>query len=44
MQTGVGRNPGAQACVTRGFESAPVRRLAKGPRNAFLKIKNDGDG
>ena len=44
MQTGVGRSPGAQARVTQGFESAPVRRLAKGPRNAFLESKNDGDG
>ena len=44
MQIGVGRSPGAQASVTRGFESASVRRLAKGPRNAFLKSKNDKDG
>ena len=26
VQTGVGGSPGAQACVKRGFESAPVRR------------------
>ena len=44
VQAGIGRSPGAQACVTRGFESAPVRRLAKGPRDAFLKGKNDEDG
>ena len=36
MQTGVGGSPGAQARVTRGFESTPVLRLAKGPRNGFL--------
>ena len=44
MQTEVGRSSGAQACVTRGFKSASVRRLAKSPRNAFLKSKNDEDG
>ena len=31
VQTIVGRSPGAQACVTRGLESKPVRRLAEGP-------------
>ena len=44
MQTRVGRSPGAQACVTRGLESTPVRRLVKGPRSTFLKSKNDEDG
>ena len=44
MQTRVGRSPGAQACVTRGHESTPVRRLVKGPRSTFLKSKNDEDG
>ena len=31
VQTRVGTSPGAQACVTRGLESTPVRRLVEGP-------------
>ena len=44
VQTGVGGSPGAQARVTRGYESTRLRGLTKGPRNAFLEGKKDGDG
>ena len=44
MQTRDGKSPGAQACITRGLESTPVRRLAKGPRSTLLKSKKNEDG